>query len=252
MYIVSTTMHYQMIDIHCHRVDTADHCQIVSLDTYQIIDRHHDKQSHALPLSNQTPEQIPDISPSAMGYFSLGIHPWFIDRQNIDIALQTLKTYRHHPKLLAIGECGLDKAIMTDIALQTSVFEHQVELAKDWRKPLMIHCVRAFNELMLIKKSSKSPLPWIIHGFDNHPELAKQLLKQDCYLSFGKALLREQGNATKVLQNMPLDRLFLETDDAGDISISMIYDAAAKITGLTVDALRQQIFGNFHRVFFND
>ena len=219
------------IDIHCHQIRPSNHLQILSVDTH---------------------EPTQEIIENCKTYFSIGIHPWFIEHQNIDIALQKLKSYRHHPKLAAIGECGLDKAIAAKLSLQTRVFEQQLELAEQWRKPLIIHCVRAFNELMQIKKNSKSTLPWIIHGFNNNPELAKQLLKQNCYLSFGKALLRDHSNAAQVLQSMPLDQLFLETDDTREVSISAIYDAAAKITGLTVDALRQQIFGNFNRVFFND
>lgn len=218
------------IDIHCHRVNTS-HLQILSVDTHQ---------------------PIPETPDCCGAYFSIGIHPWFIHCQDIDFALQKLNSYRHHPKLLAIGECGLDKSITTGQSRQTDVFLLQIALAEAWRKPLIIHCVRAFNELLQLKRSRKSPLPWLIHGFNNHPELAKQLVKQDCYLSLGKALLREGSNACKTLQNMPLDRLFLETDDASDLPISAIYEAAAKITGLTLEALRQQIFSNFKRVFFND
>ena len=239
-----------MVDIHCHRVKAASNWQILSVDIHQIIECQNSEFQHLLQTADRLQTQPNDISSPSNFYFSLGVHPWFLERQDIASAMRMLNHYRHHPRLLAVGECGLDKTIPPDLSKQIIVFRKQIELAEGWQKPLVIHCVRAFNELTQIKKAVKSTQPWIIHGFNNNPQLAEQLLKQDCYLSLGKALLQKQSNAAQVLQNMPLDRLFLETDDASDISISAIYDAAAKMTGLTIDALRQRIFSNFKRVFF--
>lgn len=216
----------------------VNHWQIQSLDTSQV------SESDKPPL-----QQNPAIPLPANTYFSLGIHPWNIQRQDINAAFRTLNTYQKHPNLLAIGECGLDKTIHTDLSTQLAVFQQQIELSERWHKPLVIHCVRAFNELIQLKKSLSTINPWIIHGYNNNPELAKQLLKHGCYLSLGKALLNQQSNATQTLRIMPLERLFLETDDADDSSISEIYSATSKITSLTVDTLRQQIFSNFERVF---
>lgn len=235
-------------DAHCHQIKEGTHWQIISLDTDETAFNKVGLPIQAAKLNKQSDKtMLPDTA-----YFSIGIHPWFLDPENADIALEKLKSYRHHPKLLAIGECGLDKTIATDMSVQTAVFRQQIELAEQWRKPLIIHCVRACNELIHIKKSLKTKLPWVVHGFNKNPELAKQLLKQGCYLSLGKDLLRERSNAAQIVQQMPLDRLLLETDDACDLPISAIYAAAAKITGLATDTLRQQIFSNFKRVFLND
>ncbi|MGY6274987.1 TatD family hydrolase [Methylomonas sp. MgM2] len=240
---------YPTIDIHSHRLKTTDHWQIISVDTHQIIETD-DREPRQSPSSHKRPlEHVPAINLPSASYFSLGIHPWFIERQDINVAIQTLETYCHHPKLLAIGECGLDKTLSIDLSAQSIVFRRQIELSERWKKPLIIHCVRAFNELMQIKKSVNTAVPWIVHGYNNKPELAKQLLRHGFYLSLGKVLLNPQSNAYRVLGTMPFERLFLETDDADDLSINAIYAAAAKITGLTADALRRQIFHNFKRVF---
>ena len=158
---------------------------------------------------------------------------------------------RDDPKLLGIGECGLDKAIACDLAVQLEVFISQIGLAEKFRKPLIIHCVRAYNELLQCKKHSRSSVPWIIHGFTGKPELARQLIRQGFYLSFGPALLHDKSNLCKVLAEMPLDRLFLETD-AAEVSISEIYAGAAKTLGLELETLQQQLLSNFHRVFFHE
>ncbi len=182
-------------------------------------------------------------------FYSLGLHPWFIARQDWQAGLKTIV---NHPNLLAIGECGLDKAISTPLALQIQVFEQQIQLAKHWNKPLIIHCVRAFNELIQLKQANPDVKAWVIHGYNAKPPMAQQLIKHGFYLSLGKALLAENSNAQQSLLSLPLERLFLETDAANDISIGAIYVAAAKIVGIDVSTLQQQILANFQRVFLHD
>lgn len=179
------------------------------------------------------------------------MHPWFIKHQTIETAFLRLKSCTHHPKILAIGECGLDKCIDTPMSVQIEVFSRQVQLSEELGKPLIIHCVRAFAELLQLKKSLAPTQPWIMHGFTGKPALAAQLIQHDCYISFGKALLQTGSQATLALQAIPLEQLFLETDAAG-VSIDTIYAAAAKIRGIDPINLRRQIHSNFINVFFND
>lgn len=220
---------YGHIDIHCHKPNDGNNLAIVSLDT-----------------SNFTADTAPSCS------FSLGIHPWFISQQDWRSGLQSLSTIRADPNLLAIGECGLDKNIDAPMHLQIEIFTRQIELAQRIDKPLIIHCVRAFNELMVIKKQTRCNLPWIIHGFIGNPVMTLQLIKQGFYLSFGKALLRNNCLARQSLATSPLDRIFLETDAADDVTISEIYSAAAKILVLDTPTLQRQIVANFNRVFTHD
>jgi TatD DNase family protein len=186
------------------------------------------------------------------GFYSLGLHPWFIEQQDVGQAMGKIAAVLADSNLLAIGECGLDKLQSMSLLKQIEVFEQQIQLAERCQKPLIIHCVRAFNELLQLKKSSLADIAWVIHGFNSKPAVAESLLKQGFYLSMGKALLNPQSNAAKTLQIMPLQQLFLETDAAEDILISDIYAAAAKIVGLSIENLQQQIFHNFKRVFLHD
>lgn len=238
-----------LIDIHCHRYSAAGYKQILSLDTHEVTDDQHGvflEQPVTQPF-NHVPD---DLLPGTRN-FSLGIHPWYIQRQTIETALQTLESVTRHPKLLAIGECGLDKCIALPLAVQIDVFSRQIELAERIDKPLIIHCVRAYSELLQLKKQFRPKQAWILHGFNGKPALATQLLEQDCYLSFGAALLNAGNHADQALRRTPADRLFLETDCA-ELSISAIYAAAAKILGTDVASLRQQIHTNFLNVFLND
>lgn len=217
------------IDIHCHKAVTTQALEVLSVDT--------------LDFERTTRNS---------GFYSLGLHPWHIDRQDIKAALNKIAGCGDDSKLLAIGECGLDKTITTALPVQTEVFNAQIQLAEQLGKPLIIHCVRAYNELMQLKKSHRrTKVGWIIHGFNGNPLLAGQLLKLGFYLSLGKALLGND-NARQTLAQMPLDRLFLETDAADNVRISDIYAAAAKITGWDTQSLQQQIRTNFQRVFLHD
>jgi TatD DNase family protein len=219
---------YAYIDLHCHRRSAAEALEILSVDTSEMT-------------------QLAD----GQGFYTLGIHPWYIDRQETEMALQKILAVADDPNLLAIGECGLDRAVNTPLSMQMKVFDNQIELAERIGKPLIVHCVRAFNELSALKKAAKPRQAWVIHGFTGKPLIAGQLLKQGFYFSFGKALLQENSNACKVLAEMPLDRLFLETD-AAEAPISGIYASAAKILALDVETLQHRIFTNFKRVFLHE
>ncbi|WP_026601335.1 TatD family hydrolase [Methylomonas sp. 11b] len=217
------------INIHCHQTGAKKSLEMINIATQDF-----------------------DAAAAQNGFFSLGLHPWDLHRQDTETALSKISTASHHPKLLAIGECGLDKTIDAPLAVQTAAFFAQIKLAHQLGKPLIIHCVRAFNELIQIKKSSQnSKVAWIIHGFKGKPALAEQLLKHGFYLSFGAALMDPGSHAGAALRSIPLDRLFLETD-AANVSIDAIYAAAAKMRGLDTATLRQQIMRNFKRVFLND
>lgn len=181
-------------------------------------------------------------------WLSVGIHPWYADAEHWHAQLKTVEQMAAHDNVLAIGECGLDLLIELPLETQFSIFEAQVKLAEQLRKPVIIHCVRAFNELLQWKKRAKPTIPMIIHGFNNKPEIAQQLVKHDFDFSLGSALLKTDSNALKALKIIPLSRLFLENDDR-DIPIEKIYEAAEMHLEITMSALKDQIWTNFATVF---
>jgi TatD DNase family protein len=181
-------------------------------------------------------------------WISVGIHPWYADAGKWERQLQIVERIAINEWVLAIGECGLDRLIELSLDKQLMIFEAQVRIAEQVQKPVIIHCVRAFNELLQWKKRRKPSVPLIIHGFNNKPEIARQLITHDFYLSLGTALLQSGSNAEKVLKIIPITKLFLENDDS-DISIEMVYEIAAIQLEMTVSALKNQIWTNFATVF---
>ena len=151
--------------------------------------------------------------------------------------------------LKAIGECGLDRACDSDFELQREVFIKQIELSEQYYKPLIIHAVRSYPDIISIRKETKSNQPWIIHGFNGNEHSAEQLLRHDgIYLSLGDVLFKNEKRAERLLDIIPLDRLFLETDVA-ERSIVEVYEKASLLSGVATDILRKDIFDNFVKIF---
>lgn len=200
-------------------------------------------QSNVLELVNQYPKEFD----ASIAFYSIGIHPWYIEENRIDFDLTIIEEKLQTENCLAVGECGLDKKIDIPLDLQISVFEKQLALAEKFRKPVVIHCVAAFQEVVEIKKRLKITVPMIIHGFSKNKQVADQLIAAGFYLSFGKYLLKNPDLKT-VFQNVPNDRFFLETDTMEE-SIQMVYELASQYKSLNLKELQSIISSNYKSVF---
>ncbi|MFM6925785.1 MAG: TatD family hydrolase [Ferruginibacter sp.] len=182
----------------------------------------------------------------AIGLYSAGLHPWYLKKETMDAALQQLNQAMEKSNVLALGECGLDTVCDTDYELQQSCFRRQVQLANKARKPLILHCVKAFEDVIRILKEEQAAVPVIFHGYHKSKELAQQLVKAGYYISFGKHIL--QPVTATVFLSIPLNHVFLETD-AADINIEALYQAAASIKQVPVRALEEQLSSNAGKLF---
>ncbi|RKE04552.1 TatD family hydrolase [Marinifilum flexuosum] len=179
--------------------------------------------------------------------YSIGIHPWDIEKLEIDSIDNHLKDFSADKSSIAIGEIGLDKLIGTNFSIQEKFFTAQVQLAKLTQKPVIIHCVKSQEELLRIKQENDTGTAWVFHGYNKSLQLAKDLLKFGFFLSFGENLLRNEKLQT-VFRDIPLDKIFLETDDK-QIDIRKIYQKAAEIKGIEIDVLKEQILLNYLKCF---
>ena len=176
-------------------------------------------------------------------YASVGIHPWTLTEENADIQWKALCESIKDKRIVAIGECGLDKLKGPSMELQTAVFKQEAALAEDSSLPLIIHCVKAFNELIQLKKEISPRQSWIIHGFRGKLPLALDCIRHGFYLSIGSHF---QENTLKTI---PLDRLFIETDESEE-SIGSIYQRIAETKGISQQELLEAINKNVREVFF--
>lgn len=171
---------------------------------------------------------------------SIGIHPWYI--YNVREQSDTLREAILRPGVVAIGEAGFDKLAEASLELQREVFLLQARLAEEVSKPLIIHCVKAWNELIEAKKEVNPQSPWIIHGFRGNEVLADQLLKQGFYLSFGEYYNPE------ALQKAWPERLFIETDDK-ERDIRNVYQQIRTSLRVEPEVFASQMRKNVHKIF---
>ena len=209
------------VNIHTHAARIKDNLiQIVNLDLNQLC-----------------PKQ---------GYYSYGIHPWALDKADfqVDEALNKLKENLQQPKVIALGEAGLDKMHKASFERQIELFERQIELSEALQKPMILHEVRSHNEIIALRKKHKAQQSWIVHGFSGTEQDIKQLIGQGIYLSVGESLLHPERKIHKSFKFIDLDYLFLETD-MGEIGIEKVYEVAARLLEMDNNALREKIFRNF-------
>ncbi len=214
------------IDIHTHYAKPAPGIFIVD---------------SLLAHEGRSPEAKKGIS------YTAGIHPWYLNDLNREEQLEYIRSIAGDPEIIAVGEAGFDRLRGPEINLQLQVIAEQVKIADELRKPVVIHSVRAWDELQSAHKKLKPIKPWLVHGFRGKPDLAKQLLSRGMYLSFWFDFVIRPESA-KLLAVMPLDRIFLETDGA-DIDIRDIYGKVAKDLKIEVEELKEILNRNFKTLF---
>ncbi|MDA3615326.1 TatD family hydrolase [Polluticaenibacter yanchengensis] len=185
---------------------------------------------------------------SSEGLVSIGLHPWYLTENNAAVNFSILEANANNENMVSIGECGLDKVCNTPFELQLIWFKKQLLLAQAVNIPVIVHCVRAFQEVTQTVKNLDIKVPVIFHGFNRKSALAESLVSQGFYLSFGTALLKS-GQVEHAIKSLPADKVFLETDDNPAHSIREIYKKAAKLLNFTEDAFLLQQEQNFRKTF---
>lgn len=205
-----------------------------------IIDLH----SHLLP--KQTGSAVVDLLYGTTAllpghWYSVGIHPWHIsDDWHLELAKKAVLALHH--QVLMIGETGLDKKKdSVPLEVQREVFNEQIRLSELVRKPMLIHCVKAIDELLFARKSAKAVQPWILHGFRGNAEQACQLHKAGIYVSFG------EHYDTEALHSIPHDCLFLESDASGHIDA--VYECISNELGISRKHLETVVSANTSHLF---
>ena len=176
-------------------------------------------------------------------YFSAGIPPWKANEYNltpdfIDVI--------NKPGCLAIGEIGLDRLKGKDLNKQIEIFTKQIELSEEIKLPVIIHCVKAWNELKQLKRAIKPTQNWIYHGFSKK-NILDEVLAEGMFVSFGQRIMND-CDLLKSILDVPLDKIFFETDDK-QVEIEQIYSVFSKAKQITVQELKEIQFENFKHAF---
>lgn len=209
---------------------------------YNLHTHNYSNDATIFEVVNRYPYEVIDVP-----YFSTGIHPWHIDESRVEEHLAIIEQRLQMDNCLALGECGLDKRIEIPIEVQQAIFEKQLRLAKKYNKPVVLHLVAAFQELLEITARIQPNVPMVVHGFSKNSQLAKQLLDKGFYLSFGKYLLRNP-ELSSVFAQVSDNQFFLETDTIEE-SLHEVYAKAAIARNIEIEDLKNIITNNFKTVF---
>ena len=192
-----------------------------------------------------------------VGVHSLGIHPWELekinDQKDLSDCFNLIKN-QMTSKILAIGECGIDRkrqTLINKLDWQIDLFSRHVEWAMVTKRPLIVHCVRSSSDILNVLKAKRYNGRILIHDFNDNDEVAKKFLNFDCYFSTGHRLFNEQSTINKVISLIPLERLFFETDDQTEFAIDSIYKKASDLLDKSIEFLEEQTMKNLLS-FFSD
>lgn len=207
------------------------------------------KDIHTHRFTDSAPEEVllscPVLEneiPAEAVYVSAEIHPWHLTAENLSCQIERMENMLSDSRVLALGEVGLDKLTECPYPIQIKAFEEIVSISEAYGKPLIIHCVKSVDELIAIRKKMRPALPWIMHGFRGKPQQADNLLRHGFYLSFG-----EHYNS-QVMKEIPIERLFLETDES-NVPIDELYNRAAAIRHISAEELKLAVLHNVNNVF---
>ncbi|MEI7595287.1 MAG: TatD family hydrolase [Bacteroidota bacterium] len=226
-----------LINIHTHKLSVSDEIIILNIP---------------IGFENLSEQRFPNqhinTSPNLQILKSAGIHPWQIENIDISEQLSILEQMIQAKQIIAIGEIGLDKACKTNFEKQIEVFRLQLNLTMKYKLPIIIHCVRAYNEVFEILTEYKHSIKAVFHGFNSSKEMALQLCSKNYYLSIGSSLLNLKSKIWNYIGQIPLENLFFETDES-EISIQELYKKYCKISMFKEIELRKKIKENFDFLF---
>lgn len=211
---------------------------LLNIHTHHLAQAQNGKAIYNLDLTGDT---LPDLADDI--YYSLSIHPWLCDRPQADTVLARLRQLADHPRVVALGEIGLDKQRGAPLDIQLSLMRQIIALNETFRLPVIIHCVKAIDEIIALRKQQHADYAWIIHGFRGKPTQMYDLTtRHRFYLSFG------EHYCPASLRDIPADYFCMETDES-HTSIEQLICSAATIRKTTPDGLCSQLQANYKQIF---
>jgi TatD DNase family protein len=185
---------------------------------------------------------------SGRNFYSVGLHPWHLKTsEENNESMQLVEEALEFDHVCFVGECGLDKIIDIDFEEQKRVFRAHIFIAEEFKRPLIIHCVKAYNEVFEIHKKLHPEMPWILHGYRGSVEMSQQMGEHGIMFSFGKSLFDEKSKSIESLKCLPMEKIFFETDEY-DKDVEKIYERAAGLKNVSMDILKNEVWNNFNRI----
>jgi len=200
------------------------------------------KEENVISVNNQMLQEASDIPPHL---FTAGLHPWYADQLSLNVLSLLLDRCAASPDLVAFGETGLDKGCRIPMKMQLDVFDLHLKKAVNHGKPLILHCVRAWDELVEI--TAGTPVIKILHGYNGSEQLTDRLLQNGFLYSIGKGILNPLSKIHAALHLIPISSIFCETDTS-NVTIQEIYQGVSAALKINEEDLRGVIYDNYSKI----
>jgi TatD DNase family protein len=253
-----------LIDSHCH-IDFEEYAGRIP----QILeDMARNQVTHALCVCVNLadfPRVLALAESHSQLYASVGVHPDQIE--DASPAVHDLVERAQHPKIVAIGETGLDYYRQNgDLEWQKTRFRTHIRAARECRKPLIIHTREAGEDtLRIMREEGASEVGGVMHCFTETLEMARAAIELNFYISFSGIVTFKNALAIKeVAKSVPLERMLIETDSPylapvpqrGKINqpgwVRHVAEEIARLRGISLEAVAEATTANFFRLFKPD
>lgn len=168
---------------------------------------------------------LEDFNPVEGQRYSLGVHPWTVKAVPDRAFWEEFERKASHPSVVAIGECGIDRIKGAPLFIQMIVFKQQILISEKLGKPMVIHDVKAHDQILGMRKDGDLRQNWVIHGFRGKPTIGKMYTDAGIYLSFGEKYNPE------TLKSMPRGLILSETDESSLTIQEVISNLSATLNG---------------------
>ncbi|WP_158224619.1 TatD family hydrolase [Agaribacterium haliotis] len=255
-----------LIDSHCH-FDFSD----FDRDRALVWQRCQNLNIEALLIPGVEPGQWPvarDLCLAHPGWrYAVGLHPWYsevyLQHNSLAQLKHSLLSAARDKLCVAVGECGLDKLKGMDMQLQRQILQLHIDVATQLNKPLILHCVKAHEQLLAELKATPPPAGAVLHAFSGSVQLARQYVALGLVLGAGGVFTYERAKKTRqAFAEIPLDNIVLETDAPAMAPswvgrgqrnspehVAEIARALAELRGQPEDEIRRRCSDNCRRLF---
>lgn len=253
-----------IVDSHCH-LDALDYDNLHKNIADVVQKAQARKVKHLLAVGvtlSRFEQALPLLTPFKEISLACGVHPLNIEEEAYDS--EHLRRLAQHPKVIAIGETGLDYYYSAENkAEQQQIFADQIQLGVQLDKPVIVHTRAAkADTIALLRENQVEKCGGILHCFTEDLEMATQALDLGMYISISGIITFRNAEALReVVRHIPLDRLLVETDSPYLAPVPYrgkqnqpaytreVCEYVATLKGLSAEAFAHITTENFERLF---
>lgn len=180
---------------------------------------------------------------SHSGRLTVGIHPWLTDGIDIETAISTLEDALDDPRVVAIGEVGLDTLRGAPLEVQAEILVRELTIAQRRCLPVVFHIVKAWDRLIRLYDTLHPTVNWAVHGITARPGIVASLAERGIFMSAGPR------TKAPTASSIPDSLLLIETDGQAEATIGKVIKQIASMRSSDEESIKAIAYENLNRFF---